>query len=123
MLYGISAHSADYVGEAVYVDDIPSPSNCLHGAFIYSTEPLARVKGISFKAGLSRDGVTALISVKDIPGENVGCTSILGDEPLYADEVTQCAGDRIAFVVILWFHYLPFLVFAVIVINIDMVQR
>ncbi|KAK6235323.1 hypothetical protein SCA6_010660 [Theobroma cacao] len=86
-------------GEAVYVDDIPSPSNCLHGAFIYSTEPLARVKGISFKAGLSRDGVTALISVKDIPGENVGCTSILGDEPLYADEVTQCAGDRIAFVV------------------------
>ncbi|XP_021278309.1 indole-3-acetaldehyde oxidase-like [Herrania umbratica] len=86
-------------GEAVYVDDIPSPSNCLHGAFIYSTEPLARVKGISFKAGLSRDGVTALISVKDIPGENVGFTSILGDEPLYADEVTQCAGDRIAFVV------------------------
>ncbi|PHU14053.1 Indole-3-acetaldehyde oxidase [Capsicum chinense] len=28
-------------GEAVYVDDIPSPPNCLHGAFIYSTKPLA----------------------------------------------------------------------------------
>ncbi|KAI7752788.1 hypothetical protein M8C21_021740, partial [Ambrosia artemisiifolia] len=29
-------------GEAVFVDDIPSPLNCLHGAFIYSTKPLAR---------------------------------------------------------------------------------
>ena len=28
-------------GEAVYVDDIPSPTNCLHGAFIYETKPLA----------------------------------------------------------------------------------
>ncbi|KAB2606372.1 abscisic-aldehyde oxidase [Pyrus ussuriensis x Pyrus communis] len=36
-------------GEAVYVDDIPSPKYCLHGAFIYSTKPLARVKGIKFE--------------------------------------------------------------------------
>ena len=27
-------------GEAVYVDDISSPTNCLHGAFIYETKPL-----------------------------------------------------------------------------------
>ncbi|XVF05028.1 hypothetical protein REPUB_Repub05bG0136000 [Reevesia pubescens] len=86
-------------GEAVYVDDIPSPSNCLHGAFIYSTEPLARVKGIKFNPGLSPDGVAALITVKDIPGENVGFSSLFGEEPLYADEIAQCIGDRIAFVV------------------------
>ncbi|OMO77106.1 Aldehyde oxidase/xanthine dehydrogenase, a/b hammerhead [Corchorus olitorius] len=86
-------------GEAVYVDDIPSPSNCLHGAFIYSTEPLARVKGIKFKSGSLPNGVTGIISVKDIPGKNVGCVTGLGEEPLYADEVAQCAGDRIAFVV------------------------
>ncbi|XP_022731818.1 indole-3-acetaldehyde oxidase-like [Durio zibethinus] len=86
-------------GEAVYVDDIPSPTNCLHGAFIYSTEPLARVKGIKFNPGWSPDGVAALITVKDIPGENVGLATIFGNEPLYADEVAQCAGDRIAFVV------------------------
>ncbi|XVE59719.1 hypothetical protein DITRI_Ditri05aG0068900 [Diplodiscus trichospermus] len=85
-------------GEAVYVDDIPSPKNCLHGAFLYSTEPLARVKGIKFNPGLP-DGVTALITVKDIPGENLGFWSIFGEEPLYADEVAQCIGDRIAFVV------------------------
>ncbi|OMO91072.1 Aldehyde oxidase/xanthine dehydrogenase, a/b hammerhead [Corchorus capsularis] len=86
-------------GEAVYVDDIPSPSNCLHGAFIYSTEPLARVKGIKFKYGSLPNGVTGIISVKDIPGKNVGSVTGLGEEPLYADEVAQCAGDRIAFVV------------------------
>ncbi|OMO77104.1 Aldehyde oxidase/xanthine dehydrogenase, a/b hammerhead [Corchorus olitorius] len=86
-------------GEAVYVDDIPSPRNCLHGAFIYSTEPLARVKGIKFKPNSSTVGVTALMTAKDIPGENLGSKSIFGEEPLYADEIAQCAGDRIAFVV------------------------
>ncbi|XP_022756063.1 indole-3-acetaldehyde oxidase-like [Durio zibethinus] len=86
-------------GEAVYVDDIPSPRNCLHGAFIYSTEPLARVKGIKFKPESSLDGVTTVISFKDIPGENVGAWTMFGTEPLYADELTQCAGQRIALVV------------------------
>ncbi|XP_022730137.1 abscisic-aldehyde oxidase-like isoform X2 [Durio zibethinus] len=86
-------------GEAIYVDDIPSPKNCLHGAFIYSTEPLARVKGIKFKPGLSPDGVIAVISFKDIPGVNLGSKTVLGTEPLYADELTEGAGQRIAFVV------------------------
>ncbi|PPR87038.1 hypothetical protein GOBAR_AA33652 [Gossypium barbadense] len=91
--------SANHVGEAVFVDDIPAPSNCLYGAFIYSTEPLAWVKSISFKSGSSPVGVTAVISAKDIPGKNLGCRSVFGDEPLYADELVQCAGDRIALVV------------------------
>ncbi|XVF05024.1 hypothetical protein REPUB_Repub05bG0135600 [Reevesia pubescens] len=83
-------------GEAIYVDDIPSPKYCLYGAFIYSTEPLARVKGIKLS---SADGVTALISSKDIPGVNLGSKTILGTEPLYADELTEGVGQRIAFVV------------------------
>lgn len=94
------AHLANHVGEAVFVDDIPAPSNCLYGAFIYSTEPLARVKGIKFKSESPPAGVTTLFSVKDIPGKNIGSATIFGDEPLYADELVQCAGDRIAFVVI-----------------------
>ncbi|KAK8550754.1 hypothetical protein V6N12_039444 [Hibiscus sabdariffa] len=86
-------------GEAVFVDDIPAPANCLYGAFVYSTEPLARVKSITFKSRSPPVGFNALISVKDIPGKNLGCTSIFGEEPLYADEFAQFAGDRIAFVV------------------------
>lgn len=87
------------VGEAVYVDDIPSPTNCLHGAFICSTKPLARVKGIKLKPESTADGVCAVISFKDIPGENIGCITGFGTEPLFADDFTRCAGQNIAFVV------------------------
>ncbi|KAB2615213.1 abscisic-aldehyde oxidase [Pyrus ussuriensis x Pyrus communis] len=88
-------------GEAVYVDDIPSPKNCLHGAFIYSTKPLARVKRINFEPKRHPEGVAALISFKDIPksGENIGSKTIFGTEPLFADDLTECAGQRLAFVV------------------------
>ncbi|KAL0459046.1 UNVERIFIED_CONTAM: Aldehyde oxidase 4 [Sesamum latifolium] len=85
-------------GEAMYVDDIPSPPSCLHGAFICSTRPVARVKSISFKSNQPTD----VISVKDIPreGENIGCLAMFGPEPLFADDlITRFAGDLIAFVV------------------------
>ncbi|KAL8548804.1 hypothetical protein ACS0TY_007901 [Phlomoides rotata] len=85
-------------GEAVFVDDIPSPPSCLHGAFVYSTKPLARVKDVSFK---SHPQPTAVISVKDIPkeGENVGALTNFGPEPLFVEDVARFAGDLIAFVV------------------------
>ncbi|KAJ7960367.1 putative Aldehyde oxidase [Quillaja saponaria] len=88
-------------GEAVYVDDIPSPTNCLHGTFIYSTKPLARVKKISFKQKSQAYEVTAVLSSKDIPkgGENIGSKTIFGTEPLFADGITRCAGERLAFVI------------------------
>ncbi|KAJ7960369.1 putative Aldehyde oxidase [Quillaja saponaria] len=88
-------------GEAVYVDDIPSPTNCLHGTFIYSTKPLARVKRISFKRKSQAYEVTAVLSSKDIPegGENIGSKTIFGTEPLFVDGITRCAGERLAFVI------------------------
>lgn len=84
------------------MDDIPSPANCLHGAFIYSTKPLAWVKGIKFRPKPHPDGVAAIITFKDIPkgGENIGSKTIFGAELLFAEELTQCAGQRLAFVVI-----------------------
>ncbi|KAF7831602.1 abscisic-aldehyde oxidase [Senna tora] len=88
-------------GEAVFVDDIPSPTNCLHGAYIYSTKPLARVKSIKLKPELQSDKIRAIISIKDIleGGENVGSKTIFATEPLFADEITRCVGERLAFVV------------------------
>ncbi|XP_021892559.1 abscisic-aldehyde oxidase-like isoform X3 [Carica papaya] len=96
-----SGASLQASGEAVFVDDIPSPTNCLHGAFIYSTKPFAQVKGIRFRTKLYPAGVSALISFKDIPegGRNIGSTTIFGTEPLFADELTHCAGQRVALVV------------------------
>ncbi|KAJ1432173.1 Molybdopterin dehydrogenase, FAD-binding [Sesbania bispinosa] len=88
-------------GEAVFVDDIPSPPNCLHGAYIYSSKPLARVTSIKLSPELQLDGVRDIISSKDIPsgGENIGSKTIFGMEPLFAEEIAQCVGDRLAFVV------------------------
>ncbi|CAK7345783.1 unnamed protein product [Dovyalis caffra] len=88
-------------GEAVYVDDISSPANCLYGAFVYSTKPFARVKGIEFKSKSPTDGVAALISFKDIPkfAENIGSMFMFGTESLFADEFTRYAGERLALVV------------------------
>ena len=83
------------------MDDIPSPSNCLHGAYIYSAKPLARIKSIKLTPELKLDGVRDIISCKDIPngGENIGSKSIFGIAPLFAEEKARCVGDRLAFVV------------------------
>ncbi|KAF9613852.1 hypothetical protein IFM89_012400 [Coptis chinensis] len=88
-------------GEAVFVDDIPPPKDCLYGAFIYSTRPLAWVKGIGFRVPSLPDGVLKVISYKDIPegGENVGSKSLFGSEPLFADDLTRFAGQPVGFVV------------------------
>ncbi|CAH8341865.1 unnamed protein product [Eruca vesicaria subsp. sativa] len=88
-------------GEAVFVDDIPTLPNCLHGAFIYSTEPLAKIKSISFSENVTPTGVFALLTFKDIPqqGQNIGSKTVFGPGPLFADELTRCAGQRIALVV------------------------
>ncbi|MQL74596.1 hypothetical protein Taro_006978 [Colocasia esculenta] len=88
-------------GEAVYVDDIPSPRDCLYGAFIYSTKPMARVKDIKLRPISASDKIISIISVKDIPkgGKNVGSGSLLGEDPLFADSFTECAGQPICLVV------------------------
>ena len=94
------------LGEAIYVDDIPSPTNCLYGAFIYSRKPLARVNGLTFSPEYQPKGVIAVISTKDIPvgGHNVGARTMFGDEVLFADKLTESVGQPLAFVVILLTH-------------------
>ena len=96
-----SGASLQASGEAVYVDDIPAPTNCLYGAFIYSTKPSAKLKGIRFKDNSVPDGVVAVISCEDVPksGKNVGFKFASFTEPLFADELTLHVGQCIALVV------------------------
>jgi xanthine dehydrogenase molybdopterin-binding subunit B len=86
-------------GEAVYVDDIPSPRDCLYGAFIYSMKPLAHIKDI--KLSLSAQKVVSVVSANDIPkeGSNVGALTVFGPEPLFADSIAEYAGQPIGLVV------------------------
>ncbi|ESQ37582.1 hypothetical protein EUTSA_v10002813mg [Eutrema salsugineum] len=96
-----SGASLQASGEAVYVDDIPAPKNCLFGAFIYSKKPYTRIKVIHFKENSVPDDILAIISCKDVPkgGQNVGMKFAFSTEPLFAEEVTTCVGQSIALVV------------------------
>ncbi|AQK62428.1 aldehyde oxidase2 [Zea mays] len=88
-------------GEAVYVDDIPAPKDCLYGAFIYSTHPHAHVKSINFKPSLASQKIITVITAKDIPsgGQNVGYSfPMIGEEALFADPVAEFAGQNIGVV-------------------------
>jgi xanthine dehydrogenase molybdopterin-binding subunit B len=49
------------------VDDIPSPENCLHGAFVYSQEAFAKVQHIDLKAALESAGIVTYVSALDVP--------------------------------------------------------
>ncbi|RZC78957.1 hypothetical protein C5167_003225 [Papaver somniferum] len=88
-------------GEAVYVDDIPSPKDCLHGAMICSKKPLAQIKNVELKSLPSPDGVVKVISLEDISkgGENVGSKTVFDTEPLFADGLAEFAGQMLGFVV------------------------
>ncbi|CAL5089863.1 unnamed protein product [Urochloa decumbens] len=88
-------------GEAVYVDDIPAPKNCVYGEFIYSTQPLAYVKSIKFKSSLASEKIIDVVSAKDIPsgGENIGSSFIFGDEPLFGDPIAEYAGQALGIVI------------------------
>ncbi|KQK12817.1 probable aldehyde oxidase 2 isoform X2 [Brachypodium distachyon] len=89
-------------GEAVYVDDIPAPKDCLYGAFIYSTHPHAHIKSVNFKSSLASQKVITVISAKDIPndGANIGSSfPMFGDEALFGDPVSEFAGQNIGIVI------------------------
>ncbi|VAI23037.1 unnamed protein product [Triticum turgidum subsp. durum] len=89
-------------GEAVYVDDIPAPKDCLYGAFIYSTHPHAHIKGVNFRPSLASEKVIGVITAKDIPagGKNVGAgINMLGTEALFGDPVSEFAGQNIGIVI------------------------
>ncbi|CAN6203595.1 unnamed protein product [Urochloa humidicola] len=88
-------------GEAVYVDDIPAAKHCLHGEFVYSTQPLAFVKNIKFKSLLASQKIITVISAKDIPkeGQNIGSMSMFGDEPLFGDPIAEFAGQALGVVI------------------------
>ncbi|VAI92984.1 unnamed protein product [Triticum turgidum subsp. durum] len=88
-------------GEAVYVDDIPAPKNCLYGEFIYSTQSLAHVKNIKFKASLASEKILTFVSANDIPsgGQNIGSSLMFGDEPLFGAPVVEYAGQALGVVI------------------------
>ena len=79
-------------GEALYTDDIALPANALHAAFGISSEAHARIASLDLSGVASQPGVHAVLTARDIPGEN-NCAPVLHDDPILAEGLVQYAGQ------------------------------
>lgn len=86
-----SAH-LHVAGEAVYVDDIPELDGTLHAALGLSAKAHAIVKSIDLDPVRAMPGVVAVLTARDIPGEN-NCGPIVHDDPIFADGLVEYVGQ------------------------------
>jgi CO/xanthine dehydrogenase Mo-binding subunit len=83
-------------GRAKYVDDLDFPG-LLHCKVVTSAHPHARLIGIDASEAESVPGVFAVVTAKDIPGQNqIGVASL--DQPLLVESKVRMMADRIALV-------------------------
>ncbi|WP_406869992.1 xanthine dehydrogenase molybdopterin binding subunit [Thioclava sp. 'Guangxiensis'] len=82
-------------GQARYLDDLPEPRGCLHLAFGLSTEASAEITGIDLTDVHASEGVTAVLTAADIPGENDASTDRGWHEPLLAEGEVQYIGQPV----------------------------
>ena len=85
-------------GETHYVDDLPLREGTLFGAVFDSPFAHGRITRLDTSAAEAMDGVVAVITHRDIPGENqIG--SIIPDEELFAEHEVHYVGMPVALVV------------------------
>ena len=79
-------------GQARYVDDIPTPPDCLHLAFGLSKIAKGRIEAMDLEACRSADGVVAVIAGADL-SQIPDCSPSNHDEPLLSDGSVHYAGQ------------------------------
>jgi len=57
-------------GEAIYVDDMPTPNGLVHVYFGLSERPHARLTAVNLGRVREAPGVVAVLTATDIPGQN-----------------------------------------------------
>ena len=82
-----SAH-LHVTGEALYVDDIPTPAGTLHAAVGYSEQPHARLRRLDLDPVRAAPGVVAVLTARDVPGETDIGPVLPGDPVLAGDTVS-----------------------------------
>lgn len=85
-------------GTSVFVDDIAELWGTLHAIVVYSEMAHAKLLDIDVSEAKKAEGVVAVLTAKDIPGENqIG--GIIPDEVLFAEEKVHFIGQPIALIV------------------------
>ena len=81
-------------GAARYVGDIPPPRGALHLAFGLSTIARGRIASLDLSAVRAAEGVHAVLTATDLPGDNDVSPSV-HDEPLLSDGSVHYVGQPI----------------------------
>jgi xanthine dehydrogenase large subunit len=87
-----SAH-LHVAGAAPYTDDLPELAGTLHAALGLSPIAHGLIEGLDLDLVRAQPGVLAVLSARDIPGEN-DCGALVHDDPIFAGEV----GDTLRYV-------------------------
>ncbi|NHM07107.1 molybdopterin-dependent oxidoreductase [Flavobacterium sp. CYK-4] len=85
-------------GKSIYLDDIQELQGTLYALPFDATVAHAKIKSLDLEAASKAKGIVAILTAKDIPGENqIG--GIIPDEPLFADGEVHFRGQVIALIV------------------------
>ncbi|HMD79530.1 MAG TPA: xanthine dehydrogenase family protein molybdopterin-binding subunit [Nitrososphaerales archaeon] len=85
------------LGRPIYTAD-QIPEDALWVRAVRSRHPHARVTRIQIAKALQTTGVVAVLTAKDIPGQNL-CSTMVPDRPFLASEEVRCLQDPLALVV------------------------
>ncbi|MBW6514584.1 MAG: molybdopterin-dependent oxidoreductase, partial [Candidatus Syntrophosphaera sp.] len=88
---------AKVTGRALYTDDLKLPG-MLHAVPVYSDLPRAKLLSLDASEALKQEGVVAVFTAQDIPG-NVRFGQIIKDYPTLAGEDINSTGDVLALIV------------------------
>ncbi|MBF8276739.1 MAG: xdhB [Candidatus Brocadiaceae bacterium] len=85
-------------GESQFVDDVPPPAEMLYAAVYGSPVMHGKILAIHTEHARAMEGIVAVLTAQDVPGENqIG--PIIPDEELLAGNVVRYVGQPVAVVV------------------------
>ncbi|MEQ9248371.1 MAG: xanthine dehydrogenase molybdopterin binding subunit, partial [Nitratireductor sp.] len=82
-------------GEAVYIDDMPEPAGTLHACLGLSEVAHGTITSMDLSKVRAAQGVVAVLTADDIPGENDISPTGLHDEPILTNDLVQFFGQPI----------------------------
>ena len=85
-------------GLATYIDDLPLTEGTLHAAPILSTVASGVIESLDTSAALKADGVRAVVTTDDIPGDRL-LSTFVHDEPVFAHQRVDHMGQVLGLVV------------------------
>ncbi|MEC7489901.1 MAG: xanthine dehydrogenase family protein molybdopterin-binding subunit [Pseudomonadota bacterium] len=83
------------LGKAKYLANVNLP-DMLHGCFVRSTQPHARILSVNIEAASRVPGVRCIITAEDIPEDRLYIGSLVKDTPVFARDVVRHVGEPIA---------------------------